>query len=195
MITYKQQQEANERAAELKMTEVNDLLQIGEFFDRHNELVHCDAAVKIIMEYMADTEISAATLEDALTHTRLAQKLPRQTETENREKVESELLGLYEQSSPGTANDRQRRWKYQTVDQLRQELAGLVASRAARAKTPQQLRAEIAASRPGQEQELPDNISREQILHMWDPSMFRYWAQKVGMNAITKRINERRKDR
>jgi len=191
-MNYAEQVRADQKAAEEKMQEIQVLVQINEFFERHEELVQCDAAVKIIMEYMADTEISAETLEDALAHTRLAQAIPHQTLLESREKVEAELLAMFEQSSPGTSAHEAAKFKYKETSELREQLAQLKEARAMRAKSPAQLRAEIQAAKPSQEQELPDDITREAILMLWTPETFKFWARKVGMNAITRRINSKR---
>jgi hypothetical protein len=64
-MTYQQQKNKLEAAAETNATEVNERLLIADFFANHEELIQCDAADKTILEYLSDTAVTAAVLEDA----------------------------------------------------------------------------------------------------------------------------------
>jgi hypothetical protein len=190
-MDFKQRIELDRQTVEQNQQEINDLHAISRFFERHEELVECDAAVSLIRRYMQGSEIDDENLEISYTHTELFQKLPRQTILQSRTAVEEKILTLLQGTSPGTAAHEQAKFKYKETSELREQLAALEGKRDLQQKTPAELKALIQASKPTQEQDLPELISRAQILHMMSAAQIRFLVSKYSMAAVTKRLNER----
>jgi hypothetical protein len=165
----------------------------AEFFRQHRDLVSCEANINVLEDYLGGSEfVDLDSLEQALTHS-MCPGLVRQTTEEERAKLIGEICELMK---GGTSTDAITAWRdrvarFQNPEQLRAKKEELESRAEMRSKTTAELRAEIQAAQPSQETELPKEISREQILRMWEPSMFRFWAKKVGMAAITRRINSK----
>jgi hypothetical protein len=166
----------------------------GEFFRRHRELVSCEANINVLEDYLGGSEfVDLDSLEQALGHSRCP-GLVRQTTEEERAKLIAEICELMK---GGTSADAITAWRgrtarYQDVETLQAKKTELVQRIELRTKTPRELRKLIQAARPGVVQELPREISRQQILQMWGPAEFRFWANKFGtMEPITRRINEK----
>lgn len=170
--------------------------EIEDFLRRHiDTIIDCDANRSIIYEYFHGDldDITEATLEDCwANHPGFRRSLAcHQSEAEVRAALKEEIHALLA-GSHAARQHTINSLRYSTIPELAVRRDELKRRKGARTKTAAELRAEIQTAKPNPEQELPADISREQILHLWEPATFRYWAARVGMAAITKRINEGR---
>jgi hypothetical protein len=197
MSTYKQERKRLEELGEAAETATKAAGEIAAFFKRHPEVRDVLANYSAIYSYFNQDlpDISFETLEDCwLNHGKFRASLARYpSESFERDALETRILDLLK---TGTSTENLKSiktgFRYKSIEDLRAKVDDLEARAAMRAKTPQELRAEIQAARPGPETELPKDISKEQILHMWEPTTFRYWAKRLGsMEPITRRINEK----
>jgi hypothetical protein len=195
MSSYKQEHKRLEELGEVAEIATRAAAEVKAFVDRHPEIKDCLANYSIIYQYFPQAleDINESSLEDSYAnHPKFRESLARHaSEQDEREVLQDRILEL-SQASPDALRNIKSAFRFQNLDQLRAKVRDLEARQAARAKTPQELRAEIQAARPGPETELPRDISKEQILHMWEPATFRYWAKRLGsMEPITRRINEK----
>lgn len=197
MSTYKEEKSRLEELGEAHELATRAANEVKLFFARHPEVRNLLCNYDIVYQYFNNSldEITANALEDSyLNHPKFrAQLACFPSETAEREALENRILEL---SRGGTSPDGLRGikagFRFQNLEQLRAKKDALETNARLRAKTPQELRAEIQAARPGPVLELPPEISKEQILHMWGPEQFRFWAKKLGsMEPITRRINQK----
>ena len=170
--------------------------EIENFLHRHIDIIiQCDANRSIIYEYFHGDldDITQATLEDCwVNHPVFRRSVAcHHSDADARAALIREIQALLVGSDTAKLHTVDS-LRYSTIPELAARRDELKRRQHARTKTAAELRAEIQAARPNPQQELPEDISREQILHLWEPATFRYWAARVGMAAITKRINEGR---
>jgi hypothetical protein len=193
MSTYRTVKDQQDAVAEARQQAQKDAYELEQFLKRHEAdgVIICDANRQRAREYLNGDDLSEANLEDAWTHPNFRKSLAmRETPEDTRNALNREIYALLQ----GSDTARQHtiiQLKYSTTEELIARRDELVRRKAAREKTPHELRADLQAARPGAP-DLPDEITREQILQLWSPEQFRFWAKKVGMPAITKRINEGR---
>ena len=170
--------------------------EIQNFLHRHvDTIIQCDANRSIICEYFHGDldDITKATLEDCwANHPGFRRSLAcHHSDADARAALIREIQALLAGSDTAKQHTIDS-LRYSTIPELAARRDELKRRHDARTKSAAELRAEIQAARSNPEQELPADISREQILHLWEPATFRYWAARIGMAAITKRINEGR---
>jgi hypothetical protein len=196
-MSYQEEKDRLEELGEAHELATRAANEVKAFFARHPEVRDCLANYDIVYKYFPNAldEIDEAALEDSYAnHPKFRASLACfPSEAHEREALESRILELLKSgTSAENLKSIKAGFRFKNLDQLRAQKDELEARAEMRSKSPAELRAAIQAARPNPEQELPKDISREQILHLWEPEMFRFWAKKVGMNAITKRINEGR---
>jgi hypothetical protein len=198
MSTYQEEKDRLEELGKAHEVATKAAAEVAAFVKRHPEVKDVHANYSIIYSYFhGDLEdISENTLEDCwLNHgDRFRKSLAcYPSEAHERDALEKRIVQLMSQgNSPNALANVKAGFRFKNLDQLRAQKDELEARAEMRSKSPAELRAAIQAARPNPEQELPVDISREQILHLWNADQFRFWAKKVGMNAITKRISEGR---
>jgi hypothetical protein len=171
---------------------------IDRFIARHaaDGLIDCDANRSIVYSYYNNDlqDISDTSLEDCWkTHDRFRKSLAcHLSEAAQRDSLESRILELLKDGcSPPALKEIQKAFRFQNLAQLRAKKDDLESRAAMRAKSPAELRAEIQKAQPNPEQELPEDISRDQIIRLWGPEQIRFWARKCSMAAINRRINSK----
>jgi hypothetical protein len=197
MSTYQEEKDRLEELGAAHELATKAAAEVAAFIRRHPEVKDVHANYSIIYSYFhGDLEdINESTLEDCwLNHgDKFRGSLAcYPSGAHEREALENRILEL---SRGGTSPDGLRGikagFRFQNLEQLRAKKDSLEAAARLRAKTPQELRAEIQAARLGPVQELPADISRDQIIRLWGPEQIRFWAKKVGMDAINRRINSK----
>jgi hypothetical protein len=196
MSEYIEQARLRKVAQHARDEEYRVLNQISLFYQRHQNdeqaPLDCQANTAAIRAYLGTTEqVTEENLEGAFQHTTLFNRLAKTSPADSRAKVEQELLDLLEGSSPGTAAHEKMKFKYLSTDDLREKIADIKNARAARAKSPAVLRAEIQASKPTRPA-LPDHITREALLGLYDASQIRQLIDRYGAAAVTDRLNDRK---
>jgi hypothetical protein len=192
-MNYQERLAADAKVFRENKQEVLDRVEISNFFERHPEVIECDANVAAIRRYLADTDVTEENLEGAYAYTELNQQLARQTPQESKKAIEQKIVALLSGSSPGTIAHEKSKFPYQSIEQLREKLKGLELKQEMKSKTPEELRA-IVRSRDATLPELPSEISGFQIRNMLDASQLRHLIKKYGADAVTRRANEKGKN-
>jgi hypothetical protein len=180
-----QQQEQSAREAEA----------VYVFFKRHvKEVVACEASRQACIRYFNGDEITLEALEDSwLNHPAFRASLATQTEPESRERLVAEITKLLQGGgSPSAVNGEIVKIPFRATEELLEWRDRLASRKAAREKSPQELRAILKESNVTAPEELPSHISRNQILHMLSGPELRALINRYGSAAVTKRVNERK---
>jgi hypothetical protein len=168
---------------------------IAEFFRRNLKVVvPCQANTERIISYFAGDPISVEAIQEAFDgHPAFRASLALQTEAVSRKRLETQIKELLTgASSPLAVAEQIKSIRFKTTEALAEWRDRLLATKVARSKSAAELRAEIQAARPKPELDLPEDISKEQILHLWDAATFRSWAQRLGsFEPINRRINQK----
>src|SRR5579863_8108140 len=183
--TYREVKDQQDAVTEAREQAQKDAYELEQFLLRHEAdgVIVCDANRQRVRDYLNSDDLSAENMEDAWTHPAFRKSLAmRETPEDTRVALNREIYELL-QGSDTARHHVISQLKYSTLEELIARRDELVRRKAAREKTAQELRAEIQAAQPALAQDLPEDISREQILHLWTPEQFRFWAKKVGMPA------------
>jgi hypothetical protein len=167
--------------------------ELREFFARHRDIVDCTANRHLIIQFFGvETKLTAQILDDSIASTSLYQTLAKQTEPEDRAKLEKAIIALLKGGgSPEAVRGQQAMFRFKDIKELAAWHDRLQQEHDMRQKTPLELKAIVKGARPVQEQDLPSSISRAQILHMLSADQIRFLVSKYSMAAVTKRLNER----
>jgi hypothetical protein len=204
--TYEEEkQRLKSQAQKTKQTEEEETA-ILTFFRLHaGEINPCQASRQACIRYFAGEEITLEALEDSWTnHPTFKKTLALDTEDDERARIEDRILELIQNSSPNVIADTKKNFrlkaygKYvQTTDMLRARRDELERAAELTHKSIKELKAILTEKVNATNRvltELPSEITRAQILMLWSPAEFKFWAKKCGgsMLPITKRINEKR---
>jgi hypothetical protein len=195
MSTYSEERKRQTQERKNTVIEAEEREAIREFYRRYiKTVVGCQANTERIVGYFAGDPITLEALEEAFnSHPAFRASLALQTEARSRERIEKEIKALLTgASSPGAVEEQLKSIRFRTTEDLQDWRDRLVATKSARSKSAAELRAEIQAARPKPELDLPPDISKEQILHLWDAATFRSWAKRLGsFEPINRRINQK----
>ncbi len=195
MSTYSEERKRQTQERKNTVIEREESEAITEFFRRNLKVVvPCQANTNGIISYFAGDSITVEAIQEAFDgHPVFRASLALQTEANSRSRLEKEIRALLTgNSSPGAVEEQLKSIRFRTTEDLRDWRDRLIATKAARSKSAAELRAEIQAARPKPELDLPEDISKEQILHLWDAATFRSWAKRLGsFEPINRRINQK----
>jgi hypothetical protein len=195
MNTYSEERKRQTQERKNTVVEREESEAIAEFFRRNLKIVVlCQANTERVINYFAGDPITLEALEEAFnSHPAFRASLALQTEAHSRARLEKEIEDLLTgASSPLAVAEQLKSIRFKTTEALVEWRDRLAATKAARSKSAAELRAEIQAARTKPEQDLPPDISKEQILHLWDAATFRSWAKRLGsFEPINRRINQK----
>src|ERR1700694_1124212 len=178
-MTYKETHDAEKAEIRVRQEELRIIEVFYNFVKAHPEIVSCEANRAILRHYFAGSEkdISAGTLEEALGHPALRAQLAFQSEQREREKLTAFIMKSRSQNqSESAAEHDEARFlnpKATDITTLRQINENILAKRELQSKSVEELR-EIIKRPDGRPEDLPENISRNQILHMMDAAALRH---------------------
>jgi hypothetical protein len=195
MTTFKQEKERQIAERKARVLEAEEREAISEFYRRNIKTVRgCQAATEMIISYFNSDPITYESLQEAFdTHPNFRASLPLQTENDARDRLEKEIKALLTgNSSPGAVEEQLKSIRFRTTEDLRDWCARLKATKAARAKSAAELRAELRAATTSPELDLPEDIGAGQI-KAWDPATMRHWIKKLGsVEPINRRLARNR---
>jgi hypothetical protein len=188
--TYRQDREAVEALAQTEKQAASDEKALYQFFQKHREVQICEANRNILLAYFNGESMSLASLEDAICNPTLAKQLAYTSEEKTKSSLIRQIMALYV-GSDAAREAFAAKLKYDSIEALESELAEIESRREMQAKPVSELRT-IANSRPTPERaELPDHMTREYLLSLNKPGEFKRIVERYGLEATTRRLNER----
>jgi len=192
--TYAEERKKQKEEMRCEERQASEDAAVQQFFRRHaNEIVDCTASWKAIHEYFNGDPTTLEALEVSWTnHPAFRAALATHTADEDRNKLEAGIKALLAGGgSPGSVIEQTKKFRFKSTDELRVWLKDLLARKAARTATPEELRKQIRAADPTLPP-LPSGISRDQLLHMLSADEIRHLMKRHGAAAVTQRVNEDR---
>jgi hypothetical protein len=183
-MSYQTDHAALEEQVQREQQAASDARALLQLFEKHRELVSCDASRNILLSYFNSEPMSLASLEEAIQNPNLRKQLPLQHEGEERAKLLTELKALTGEI-PNTA-------KYQSTDEIRAKVDELRRKRGMQQHSPEELRKIIKDNTPVvAEDDLPAHMDRKFLLGLSAPGAFKRVCERYGVAAVTKRLNQR----
>jgi hypothetical protein len=174
-----------------------------------------DAAISLLKQYHHGEEMTESSLDESaerlvangtitpLTQDRMesdAARAKRESEeSDAQERIElTDFICKARVMQPETEKSERKRFlspKATDITTLRQIKQNIVAKRELQAKSVEELKTLVRPEPHSIPTDLPSHISAAQILHMWDADQMRHMMARYGSAAITKRVNEGKKER
>jgi hypothetical protein len=195
MKTFNEQMKTRKEADRVSQQREEDKAVIDMFFQVHREFKDCMAARKLIMNFFEGEPLSPQLLEDAVNHTSLFQMLPKQTEEDDRQALETAITELLSGGgSPTAVQHEVSKFKFKTVEELVVWRDRLVEVKRAREATPEQLRAIVKSAPPSRWKPLPTCYHSRNILLDFintDIPGFKKLVRDCGSEQINAILNRR----
>ena len=166
------------------------------FFSSRREFLDCMAARKAILNYFEGSPLTVQNLEDAVAvDMSLYKMLPRQTEAQDREKLEQAIKELLAGGGSKSAVEHEvRKFPYKTVLELVAWRDKLVRIKQARESSPEELRQIIKATAPSQWKPVPEIYqNRSMLISLANENVneFKTLVRKCGQAQINAILQKR----
>lgn len=194
MSTYRSDREALEARAEKERQAAADAQALYQFFQKHRELLSCEANYSILRSYFNGEPMSLEALEEAILNPALSGQLAFTTEERTKSKLVEKIMALYVGSS-AAKEAFAKKLKYDDIETLEGKLAEIESRRDLQQKNASELRQIIRDNAPTPEQsELPAEWTRARILSLDGPGI-RKLIDRWTAAAVTRRLNDRSNER
>jgi hypothetical protein len=197
MSDYQKELDIQKKASEAQAAKTAQAQAFYDFYMRNRDsgVIACDANTSLLRQFLGDN-ITAQSLQDAYEHTSVGNRLAHIRPDEERENL-VEFIISHRKMQERTAQEERKR----LMDPLLTDISTIrvIADRVRNrreleAKSVDELKEMVKPEPYSTPTDLPSHISAAQILHMWDAVQMRHMMAKYGSAAITKRVNEGKRE-
>lgn len=188
-MSYREDHDAQQVRLQQAQQAASDAQALFQLFERHREILNCQANTGILTSYFAGEPMSLETLEEAIANPALQKQLAYTSEEATRLKLMENIMAAYIGSDEARKTFAAK-LRYDDIPALEKKLAD-IETRAEISKLPTPEIRRLANSRPAPGRaELPASYTRASLLAL-DGKSLRALIERHGASSITARLNQR----